>query len=157
MMNDNGKHGCVPTFLLCVTGIKFKTSEYLPKNIRFISLNITYIAFDMYSIEYTVGWKGFANHCIQFLFTFYTTSQLHCNWGLYTKPCLARNTKPVMHCSMPYNRLLKRTQWCSRRRFRWYLGCLLANGCTTQKTFVKSQSGRSLISSFSDFQRLHLL
>ena len=34
-----------------------------------------------HSNSLNIVWKGFANHCILFLFTFYTTSQLNWNWG----------------------------------------------------------------------------
>lgn len=69
----------LPTTLLdCVAGINFKTSDYLQKTIKFISLNIKYFVCVVHSIEYL-----FANNCSLFSFTFYTTSQLHWNWGLY--------------------------------------------------------------------------
>lgn len=33
--------------------------------------------------------KGFAKHCILFLNTFYTTTQLDCNWSLYSNLCFS--------------------------------------------------------------------
>ena len=47
------------------------------KTVKFISLNIKYLVFVVYSIEFKLG-----NRCILFLFTFYKTSHLHWNWGL---------------------------------------------------------------------------
>ena len=35
----------------------------------------------LYCFQLAIGWKGFANQCIWFLFTFYTTSQLQRRWG----------------------------------------------------------------------------
>jgi len=40
----------------------------------------TWHVLSLYCIQLNIGRKGFANHCILFLFTFYTTSQLHWNW-----------------------------------------------------------------------------
>jgi len=68
-----------------VVGIKFKWREYLQKTIKFISLNIEYLVFVVYSIENRLKriYKSLYSVFIYvlFLFTFYTMSQLHWNWG----------------------------------------------------------------------------
>ncbi len=82
-MPHSGKHGLVPPFLRCVDAMKLKSTYFSLKIIHFLSLNIWYVIYVVFWIKY---WNLKLPHCILFLFTICTVSQLFwnrvCTWSV---------------------------------------------------------------------------
>ncbi len=76
-MPHSGKHGLVPTFWDVLMPWNLKSTYFSLKIIHFLSLNIWYVIYVVFWIKY---WNlKLPHHCILFLFTICTVSQLFWN------------------------------------------------------------------------------
>ncbi len=76
-MPHSGKHGLVPTFWDVLMPWNLKSTYFSLKIIHFLSLNILYVIYVVFWIKY---WNlKLPHHCILFLFTICTVSQLFWN------------------------------------------------------------------------------
>ncbi len=76
-MPHSGKHGLVPTFWDVLMPWNLKSTYFSLKMIHFLSLNIWYVIYVVFWIKY---WNlKLPHHCILFLFTICTVSQLFWN------------------------------------------------------------------------------
>ncbi len=76
-MPHSGKHGLVPTFWDVLMPWNLKSTYFPLKMIHFLSLNIWYVIYVVFWIKY---WHlKLPHHCILFLFTICTVSQLFWN------------------------------------------------------------------------------
>ncbi len=67
-MLHHGKPAPVPTILRPVAGIKFEMSNCVHKIVKFLSLNICYVIYDLLWIKYWLMW--FENLLVFILFIF---------------------------------------------------------------------------------------
>ncbi len=76
-MPHSGKHGLVPNFWDVLMPWNLKSTYFSLKMIHFLSLNIWYVIYVVFWIKY---WNlKLPHHCILFLFTICTVSQLFWN------------------------------------------------------------------------------